>query len=107
MPWRARPECAARPASRQLAVYVDEPLWESRGRRWCHLLADGPEELHAFAGRLGLRRAWFQTRAGRPWKDHYDLPEEVRAQAVHAGAVEVDLRHVAAHLRTRRARMRG
>jgi hypothetical protein len=90
-----------------VAVYVDRPVWEWRGRRWCHLLADTDEELHAFAAELGLRRAWFQQTEGRPWKDHYDLPEEVRAEAVRAGAVEVDLRHVAAHLRARRARMRG
>jgi hypothetical protein len=90
-----------------LAVYVDEPVWEWRGRRWCHLLADTDDELHAFAARLGLKREWFQHRATRPWKDHYDLPDELRAQAVLAGAVEVDLRHVATHLRTRRAKMRA
>ena len=28
---------------------------------WCHMATDGElEELHAFAARLGLRRAWFQ-----------------------------------------------
>jgi Protein of unknown function (DUF4031) len=90
-----------------LAVYVDEPVWEWRGRRWCHLLADTEEELHAFAAELGLRRAWFQHKPERPWQDHYDLPEEVRREAVRAGAVEVDMRQVARHLRVRRARMRA
>ena len=89
-----------------MAVYVDEPVWQWRGRRWCHLLADTEEELHAFAAGLGLKRAWFQHRAERPWQDHYDLPEEVRREAVRAGAVEIDLRRVAAHLRARRERMR-
>jgi Protein of unknown function (DUF4031) len=88
-----------------LAVYVDEPVWEWRGRRWCHLLADTDEELHSFAAALGLRRPWFQHREAKPWKDHYDLPEDVRPDAVRAGAVEVDLRRVAAHLRARRTRM--
>jgi len=88
-----------------LAVFVDEAVWEWRGRRWCHLLADSEEELHAFAADLGLRRAWFQHKPERPWQDHYDLPEEMRIEAVHAGAVEVDLRYVARHLRARRARM--
>jgi Protein of unknown function (DUF4031) len=88
-----------------LAVYVDEPVWEWRGRRWCHLLADTEEELHSFAAGLGLRRAWFQHKPERPWQDHYDLPEEVRAEAVAAGALEVDLRHVARYLRARRERM--
>ena len=88
-----------------MAVYVDEAVWEWRGRRWCHLLADTEEELHAFAAALGLRRAWFQHKPERPWQDHYDLPEEARHDAVAAGAVEVDLRHVARHLRARRERM--
>ena len=42
-----------------------------------------------------------------PWKDHYDIPDELRAEAIRAGAVEVDLRHVAAHIRARRERMRA
>ena len=88
-----------------MAVYVDEPVWEWRGRRWCHLLADTEEELHAFAAELGLRRAWFQHKPERPWQDHYDLPEEIRVEAVRAGAMEVDLRHVARYLRARRERM--
>src|SRR5215216_7862429 len=40
------------------------------------------DELHAFAARLGLRRAWFQG-------DHYDLPPHGRAAAVALGAEEV------------------
>ena len=80
-------------------------MWEWRGRRWCHLLADTDEELHTFAAELGLRRAWFQHKPERPWQDHYDIPEEMRHEAVRAGAVEVDLRHVARHLRARRERM--
>ena len=50
---------------------------------WCHMATDGDlAELHAFAARLGLRRAWFQ-------RDHYDLPPHGRAAAVALGAVEV------------------
>ena len=65
------------------------------------------EELHAFAGRLGLRRAWFQTRAGRPWKDHYDLPEEVRPRAVSLGAVPLTFNQAGELLaRKRRAERR-
>ena len=88
-------------------MYVDRAVWEWRGQRWCHLLTDTDEELHAFAAALGLKRAWFQHRPERPWQDHYDLPEEVRRAAVRAGAVESDMRRVAAHLRARRERMRA
>ena len=69
-----------------MAVYVDEVIWWWRGRRWCHLTADNTAELHAFAARLGLRRAWFQSKPGRPWHDHYDLPVETRARALRMGA---------------------
>jgi predicted kinase len=50
---------------------------------WCHMATDGDfPELHAFAARLGLRRAWFQ-------RDHYDLPPHGRAAAVALGAEEM------------------
>ena len=48
----------------RLAVYVDEPIWEWRGRSWCHLVADDGDELHRFAAQLGLRRRWFQAHPG-------------------------------------------
>jgi hypothetical protein len=77
-----------------VAVYVDEPIWEWRGRRWCHLTADTPEELHEMAARLGLLRQWFQSKPDRPWRDHYDIPEEVRAQAVACGAKPLSTREM-------------
>ena len=86
-----------------MAVYVDEAVWQRRGRRFCHLVADSPEELRDFAARLGLRRAWLQTKPGRPWKDHYDLPAWARAEAVRLGALELTMREMGAHLATRRA----
>lgn len=72
-------------------VYVDEL------RRWglwrygdsCHLTADTEDELHAFAARLGMRRAWFQDRRDYP---HYDLTASKRARAVAMGAKEVTAR---------------
>jgi Protein of unknown function (DUF4031) len=77
-----------------MAVYVDEPIWESRGRRWCHLTADTSPELHEFASRLGLLRQWFQSKSGRPWHDHYDLPEDVRLQAIACGAQSLTTREM-------------
>ena len=47
------------------------------------MASDGSfDELHEFAARLGLRRAWFQ-------RDHYDLPAHGRAAPSRSGAVEV------------------
>ena len=70
-----------------MAILVDElreyPDVALPFTRWCHMATDGDvEELHAFAARLGLRRAWFQ-------RDHYDLPPHGRAAAVALGAEEV------------------
>jgi hypothetical protein len=70
-----------------MAILVDE-LREYPGvtlpfTTWCHMATDGElPELHAFADRLGLRRAWFQ-------RDHYDLPPDGRAVAVALGGEEV------------------
>jgi hypothetical protein len=72
---------------------------------WSHLTADTPEELHEFAARLGLRRAWFQP--GRPaggspspfW--HYDVTSGKRAQALAMGALGVSSRELALRCRAR------
>jgi Protein of unknown function (DUF4031) len=60
------------------------------GHRWCHLWCNpGDEEiLHATARALGLKRAWFQDKAGFP---HYDLVPGKRARALEIGAVETSL----------------
>jgi len=80
-----------------MSCYVD-PLFDTRGwsADWpypfaCHLMADSDEELHAMAGRLGLRRAWHQTRPPHSIS-HYDLTVRKRARAVQLGAIEVDMR---------------
>jgi hypothetical protein len=80
--------------------------------RWSHLIADDQAELHAFATRLGLRRAWFQdpTRTGKPrarpgsraaenW--HYDLTEGKRVKAIRLGAVPVTWRDMVAIINRR------
>ena len=85
---------------------MDEAIWRWRGRRWCHLTADGTDELHEFANRLGLVRQWFQAKPGRPWHDHYDLPEEVRAQALLMGATPLTRREMAERQARRRAAAR-
>lgn len=53
----------------------------------CHLTTDGPiHELHEFAQRIGLKRAWFQHHRFAP---HYDLTPRRRRAALQAGAVFV------------------
>lgn len=91
-----------------MGVYVDAPIWEHRGRLWCHLTADTAEELHAFAATLGIRRSRFQSKPGRSWVDHYDIAEPKRRQAVALGAVEITIQEAGAQLaRKREAARRG
>jgi len=76
-----------------VAVLIDEPLWWFRGRRWCHLVSDSSlDELHDFAAGLGIPRRAFQG-------DHYDIPEELRPDAVVFGAAEVESRELVRRLR--------
>jgi hypothetical protein len=65
------------------------------GHRWCHMMADTAEELHAMADTIGLKRAWFQG-------DHYDLTPGRRVAALRAGALEVDSRFLVQLRRRRR-----
>lgn len=72
-----------------MSVYVDDLCNRGWKLGWsCHLIADDEGELHAFALRIGLRRAWFQPRSS----PHYDLTVGRRADAVALGAVELDRR---------------
>lgn len=74
-------------------ILVDEAIWPWRGRRWAHLVSDTSyDELHAFATRLGVPRWAFQG-------DHYDIPSELREQALLLGAAAVDGRELARRLR--------
>lgn len=73
-----------------MTVYVDDAFAEGDWGKWSgggHMQADTLEELHAMAARLGLRRAWFQTKRGRPEHDHYDLVATKRTRAIALGAV--------------------
>lgn len=70
-----------------MAVYVDDECIEWRGKVWCHMVADTPDELHAFAARIGLRRAWFQSQSVYP---HYDVTLSIRSKALQLGAVLAD-----------------
>jgi hypothetical protein len=85
-----------------MAVYVDDTRVRWRGREWSHLTADNTEELHDFAARLGLERARFHQNPERPWKDHYDVPEAKRREAIRLGAKPIGGREAAQLLRAKR-----
>lgn len=65
-----------------------------RHKQWCHMVSDESEaELHAFAARLGLKRAWAQLRPHAS-AAHYDLVPAKRSLAVNLGAIEVSSREL-------------
>ena len=89
-----------------MAVYVDDFRVPWRGDKWSHLIADTSEELHAFAARLGLHRSRFQHKPARPWKDHYDVPEAKRQQAIGLGARPIPVAQAAQIVQARRRALR-
>lgn len=91
-----------------MTVYVDDAVHLWRGRRWAHLLADTLDELHAFAGQLGIPRRAFQNKTSGA---HYDVPAELRERALELGAVAIsrhrDREQVRAVIRVAKAQGRG
>jgi Protein of unknown function (DUF4031) len=91
-----------------VACYVDAvqeyPDAGLRFTRFCHLLADTRDELHAMADQLGIPRRFFQD---HPWRWHHDLPAQLRPQAVALGAREISMHEVGALLARRRAEVRA
>lgn len=83
-----------------MSVYVDKAVHRFRHMLMCHMLADSPAQLHEMADRIGLARRWYQRDASTP---HYDLPRDKRAEAIAAGAIEVDRRDLVAVIRRIRA----
>ena len=82
-----------------MAVVVDKAIWPYKGNLWAHLASDDNlSELHDFAEELGLRLMSFQG-------DHYDVPKEVRDQAIILGAIEIDGRELLSRLKKAKLRL--
>lgn len=93
-----------------MAVYVDDSFCHGSWGKWTgggHMQADTAEELHAFAGRLKLKREWFESNPRSPELDHYDLTAGKRDLALSLGAVAESWRDAAkrniAEMRDRKA----
>lgn len=78
-----------------MSVYVDDAYIQAKVRsgklthdsRWCHMTADTHAELVAMAVKIGLKPRYIQYPG--TWKEHFDVTEPKRRQAVAAGAIEV------------------
>lgn len=63
-----------------MTIWIDPPRWPAHGRLWSHLISDTSYlELHAFAERTGIPARGFEG-------DHFDVPQELYAALVAAGA---------------------
>ena len=85
-----------------MTVYVDDAVTLWHGRRWAHLMADTLGELHAMAARLGMPRHAFQDKTSGA---HYDVPADLREQALRLGAVA--MLHVSVAVTVSRPAMRN
>src|SRR5260370_15872228 len=83
---RARMQVGVRGSAppRRGAVYVDDAIWEWRGLRWGHLLADDTAHLHRFAPALGLHRTSYHG-PPRTSVPHYYLTAYQRRRAPRSG----------------------
>lgn len=71
-----------------MALLIDLPRWPAHERLWAHLVSDTSlSELHDFAARIGIPERSFEG-------DHYDVPAELHAEVVSAGARLVEGREL-------------
>jgi hypothetical protein len=56
----------------------------------CHMFGDSDEVLHEMAARICLSRSWFRPARSEMHLAYYELTGQTRAEAVKAGAIEVD-----------------
>ncbi len=57
---RGRPGHLSSPWPSTSTTGANPPVWDPSTTTWSHLVGDTDEELHEMAGRLGMKRAWFQ-----------------------------------------------
>ncbi|MDQ1536184.1 MAG: hypothetical protein QOE58_577 [Actinomycetota bacterium] len=63
-----------------MAIWIDPPTWPAHGRLWSHLISDTSyDELHTFAVKSGLPAHAYDG-------DHFDVPQELYAAQLQAGA---------------------
>lgn len=81
-----------------MSVYVDTSLYGYGRMVMCHMIADTPEELHAMADKIGVKRRWFQDWSKASFA-HYDICKRMRALALGAGAISCGRNAFVANLR--------
>ena len=80
-------------------IYVDHARLRLGLMKMSHLMADTPEELREVAEELGLTK--YIQYPNTP-KEHLDVSETKRTEAIKLGAIEVDSRFLVKKIRERR-----
>jgi hypothetical protein len=70
-----------------MAVYVDDKMMPYGRMKMCHVGADTTEELLDMMDKLKIDRQHLQYPG--TWKEHFDVSQAKRRQAVKLGAKEV------------------
>lgn len=83
-----------------MTIWIDPPAWPAHDRLWSHLVSDvSVAELQEFADRMGIPRRAFEG-------DHYDVPQELYADLLAAGARPTTTAHLLQLLDSARLRLR-
>ena len=76
-----------------MTIWIDPPAWPAHGRLWSHLISDASyDELQTFAAQAGIPARRFDG-------DHFDVPQELYAELVAAGARPTGGKDLARRLR--------
>lgn len=87
-----------------MGVYVDDAVHGYGRMLMCHMIADTAEELHRMAERIGIARRHYQSPAKVSFP-HYDICKSKRAEALKAGAVEIDRRYLGQYMKNTKQRL--
>lgn len=72
-------------------VYIGKNEYKYGRMILSHMAADTLEELHSMAENIGVSKAHFQNKKGKP---HYDICKQNKQKALQLGAIEVNDREL-------------
>lgn len=84
-----------------MTVYVDDLKTPYRRMLMSHMIADTDDELHAMAQSIGVARKHWQSPDNHS-TSHYDICQQMKEKALHAGAIPISAKQAAAMARRRR-----
>lgn len=89
-----------------MGVYVDDAVHGYGRMVMCHMLADTRAELDAMADKIGVARKHYQSpKSPKVSFPHYDICKSKRAEALRAGAVEIDRRYLGQYMKNTKQRL--